>query len=863
MKKIVFIILMLFCFGNFTDAQINLSWANKLGGTGNDYGLNIAVDMAGDIYLTGYFENTVDFDPGTGVLNLSSAGTGDFFVSKYDASGNLLWAKRMGGTGNECSYAVSVDSSGNVYTVGTFQNTVDFDPGAGVYNLTSAGGYDVFVSKLDASGNFVWAQRMGGTSNEKSYSMVYYSGAVYLTGFFNGIADFDPGATTFNLTSAGADDVFVTKLDAAGNFIWASRMGGTGIDIAHDITVDLSGNVYTSGSFQGTADFDPGPAINNFISTGGDDAFISKLSSTGTFLWAAQLGGTGTESCQFLTTDSIGNVYATGNFQSTADFNPSAASFNLTSSGLDDIFVTKLNAAGAFIWAERIGGSLSDISYGIACDPAMTGGVYIHGQFAGTADFDPGAAIRNYTSKGSDDIFLCKLDTAGTFIWNATMGGTGSDIGHAVAVDPNENGNLYISGSFSNTADFDPNSGASNLTSAALLDGYFAKLCQSPVPTISVATGSTSFCNGDSVVFTSSPGVSYLWGCGIVTQNVTYTSSGIDSVTVTDANGCSATSATVSYSVIPSTDINGHVSYSSGDVTGSDVVLYKYFPFLSQFDTIAVDVTDGSGNYHFTSVNHGDYLIKVFPAVTFPTLVPTYYGNHFLWDSALVVTHDCAMSSTLNISMTEESTGTGPGLIKGIIREGDGFQRQPGDPIPGVDVKLGRNPGGQLVTSTQTDSSGTYTFSSVAYGNYVVYADIPGLGRDSSYAVNVDAVNSDYENLNYYVDSTNVYIVPDASTGISQTNNTVIKNPEFKLYPNPASAAANIEYTIPGDAIVSLGIYNVLGIKVIDLVNKKQMSGTYKYSVSNQKDKNLIAGVYFVTLIIDGKISILRLIINK
>ena len=194
-------------------------------------------------------------------------------------TGDFDSAVRFGSTGDDIGTAITTDASGNVYTTGTFTGTVDFDPGIGTTNLTSAGSEDIFVSKLDGAGNFVWAKRLGGASFDFAYGIaVGSSGTVYTTGRFFGTADFDPSGGTWSLTSAGASDIFVSKLDSAGNFVWAKRMGGTPGDEANAIAVDASGNVYTTGGFFGTADFDPGSGISNLTSVGLNDIFVSKLS---------------------------------------------------------------------------------------------------------------------------------------------------------------------------------------------------------------------------------------------------------------------------------------------------------------------------------------------------------------------------------------------------------------------------------------------------------------------------------------------------------------------------------------------------------------------------------------------------------
>ena len=222
----------------------NFLWAKRWGGTSADYGYSIAIDDSGNVYTTGVFRSTVDFDPGAGTFNISAIGTTDQFISKLDASGNFLWAKNIVGPGNPVEgNCLALDDSGNIYTTGDFAGTIDFDPGTGTYNLVSIGnGFDIFVSKYDASGNFLWAKAMGGTTGELGNSItIGDSGNVDYTGLFGDTVDFDPGAGTYNLTSAGGpEDIFVSKLDASGNFLWAKSMEGLAKDFGFSITSKIT-----------------------------------------------------------------------------------------------------------------------------------------------------------------------------------------------------------------------------------------------------------------------------------------------------------------------------------------------------------------------------------------------------------------------------------------------------------------------------------------------------------------------------------------------------------------------------------------------------------------------------------------------
>jgi hypothetical protein len=372
----------------------NLGWAKRLGGTDYEHGRSVAIDAGGNIYTTGEFRGTADFDPGPGTYNLTSFSPCcyDIFISKLDASGNFLWAKQLGGTNADLAFAIKVDAAGNVYTTGDFEGTADFDPGPAVYSLTSAGSSDIFVLKLDAAGNFIWVAQMGGPANFASdldharSIAVDAAGNVYTTGSFFDTSDFDPGAGVYNLTSnyTFQDDVFISKLDANGSFVWAKQIAGTSNEEGVSIAVDAAGNVYTTGIFYNTTDFDPGPAVYNLTPVDeanfqNYDIYISKLDANGDFVWAKQLGGphiTGSslyDNSYAITVDAAGNVYTTGAFPGTADFDPGPAVYNMTAAGTNgtDIFISKLDAAGNFVWAKQMGGTGVDVAYAITVDASQ------------------------------------------------------------------------------------------------------------------------------------------------------------------------------------------------------------------------------------------------------------------------------------------------------------------------------------------------------------------------------------------------------------------------------------------------------------------------------------------------------------
>ncbi|MCH8331152.1 MAG: SBBP repeat-containing protein, partial [Bacteroidetes bacterium] len=375
---------------------------------------------------------------------------------------NLEWARSMGGTDRDRGTSIITDALGNVYIVGHYKGTADFDPGLATFNMTSNGGYDVFVQKLDSAGNFVWARSIGGANDEQSWSIsADILGNVYITGWFRGTVDFNPSPDTFNLTSVGNEDGFIQKLNTSGNFVWARSLGGTDRDHSVFITNDLVGNLYVTGYYSDTVDFNPGADTFNLSSNGQADVFIQKLDTGGNFVWARSMGGAFYDEGVSITFDALGYLYVTGSYRDTADFDPGSDTFNLISNGLYDCFIQKLDTSGIFIWARSMGGPSEDFGRSITTD--MYGNVYTTGVYSDTADFDPSTAIFNLISNGQYDCFIQKLDAAGNFLWARSVGATSWDAGHSVTTDTS--GNVYVTGRFEATVDFDPGLGTVNLTS--------------------------------------------------------------------------------------------------------------------------------------------------------------------------------------------------------------------------------------------------------------------------------------------------------------------------------------------------------------------------------------------------------------
>ncbi len=457
----------------------NLEWAKRAGGTDFDEGRRIAVDGAGNSYVTGSFYDSATFGPGeANETTLTSAGSADLFVAKYDPAGALLWAKHAGGADFDISYSIAVDGDDNSYVTGVFSGSATFGPGkTNETTLTGAGGYDIFVAKYGPDGTLLWAKRAGGTYYDEGFSIaVDGAGNSYVTGYFEISATFGPGeANETTITSAGSADIFVAKYGPDGTLLWAKPAGSTHIDEGKGIAVDGAGNSYVTGYFYGSATFGPGEANETTLTSAGSrDIFVAKYAPDGTLLWAKPAGGTGYHIGFDIAVDGDGNSYVTGFFEGTATFGSGEANeTTLTSAGSFDIFVAKYDPDGTLLWAKRAGGTGYDEGSGIAVDDA--GNSYVTGYFYGSATFGPGEANETtLTSAGSHDLFVAKYAPDGTLLWAKRAGGTGYDSGRGIAVDGD--GNSYVTGNFEGSATFGPGeANETTLTSAGSNDIFVAK----------------------------------------------------------------------------------------------------------------------------------------------------------------------------------------------------------------------------------------------------------------------------------------------------------------------------------------------------------------------------------------------------
>jgi len=548
-NKIITFLLFSFLFVK-TNAQ-EFGWAASFGNTSYDRGHSLTLDSLGNVYTSGYFQGTTDFDPDTSVFNLTSFGGSDLFVSKLDSAGHFIWAIQIGGISSDGGNSIVVDDSGFIYVTGNFNDTADFDPKGGIFNMVSAGSNDIFVCKLDSVGNLVWAKQMGGTGTDIGTSVCLDPwGNVFSTGYFSDTADFDPGIAVNNFISAGLVDIYISKLDNNGNFIWAKQVGNNPIEDGSGVCIDGLGNSYITGRFAHTVDFDPSSGVFNLVSNGQWDIFILKLDPAGNFVWVKQIGGVDIDEGYSITLDKSGNILTTGRFYGQVDFDPGIGTNYLTAGSILDVFISKLDSNGNFLWAKRMGnGGILYSSNGNAIVTDNWGSVYTTGYFYGTVDFDPGPATYYLTVAGNGtaapDDFIQKLDEFGNFVWAVKVGDTGLDYGKSIAVDLS--GNVYTTGFFSDSPDFDPGIDTFNLSSNGSNDIFIYKLLQNFCNFMSVNFGSVvDITCTNSLGFASGSAINgfapynYSWNTIPTTYDsvASFIQDGIYTLTVTDDSSC-------------------------------------------------------------------------------------------------------------------------------------------------------------------------------------------------------------------------------------------------------------------------------------------------------------------------------------
>lgn len=310
------------------DPDGNWLWATKADVVGDGHGQDIAVDAAGNCFVTGSFWGSACFGDYS-IISYQDTDSQGMFLAKLDPNGNWLWVRDGGIWSQDLGYGVGTDSAGNCYVTGLFSGTSTFDD----ISITNSGG-SIFIAKINSDGEWLWAMNAGGSPYSHACDIdVDETGNIFLVGYFSGTAQFG----TMSYVSSGSSDCFVAKLDTYGNWIWVTKSGGAYADFANAVAVDLDGTCFVTGNFNNNISF--GSIL--LQSSGGSDFYIAKLDYNGNWLWAKKAGGSNDDSAYGVDTDRSGNCYVTGSFTNIATL----GNTTLTSNGYKDVFVSKVGTS--------------------------------------------------------------------------------------------------------------------------------------------------------------------------------------------------------------------------------------------------------------------------------------------------------------------------------------------------------------------------------------------------------------------------------------------------------------------------------------------------------------------------------------
>ncbi|QDU82538.1 Beta-propeller repeat protein [Polystyrenella longa] len=443
----------------------------------------VATDSTGNTYSIGYYEDSMTIDPLAASPDLISSGGQDAYLTKHDSQGNLVWIKTVESSQDETFRGIVIDESDEILLTGTFDSTVDFDPGAGVFEMTSSDSLDVFLLKLDENGDFLWATSFGGPGAETTTGITYdSSGNIITYGIFGNSIDLDPSGSTFILNSNGNSDAFLAAYSSTGSFLWGNQFGGSNSEYITDVDFDATGNIYLTGEFEATVDFDPGAGTENLTSFGSSDIFLAKLTSTGDYVWAERFGNNLGDSGLGILVHDNGDLYVTGVFSNGVDFDPGPGLVGIIADSFRDIFIARYTQAGSLVWAQSIAGTTYEVLRDIEQD--SEGNIYLAGEYEHSISFENGPVTTTLTSPTGANSLLVKMDPEGNYVWALDFEGTYSNRIQSIAIDPFDN--ISMTGMFLGDVDFDPGHGTFTLSSDPGIyepdsDIFISKLIQNEI----------------------------------------------------------------------------------------------------------------------------------------------------------------------------------------------------------------------------------------------------------------------------------------------------------------------------------------------------------------------------------------------
>ncbi len=837
-KILLFVLLLMVNLALFAQTP-EWEWVISAGGSGEDLGESIAIDSAGNHYITGRFEGTANF----GSFSLTSSGESDIFIAKLDLEGNWEWAASAGGTGEDRGCGISTDDAGNCYIIGYYQETAYF----GSYSFTSSGESDIFIAKLDLEGNWEWAASAGGNGNDRGYDIsINDVGNCYVTGSFRDTATF--GSHT--ITSFSYSDIFVARIDANGNWQWAASAGGApgtvfGADCGFGIEVDNAHNCYITGTFGNFANF----GSHTIYGIGYNDVFVAKIDAYGNWQWANWAASGTSDFGNEIIIDNAGNSYIIGRFGQTIFFG--SYSLALTTSGNADIFVAKIDADGNWLWARRAGGTLLDYGSGITIDDA--GFCYVTGNYKETATF----GTYSLTSNGEGDIFLAKIDGDGNWLMAKKAGGINNDTGNDIIID--EVGNCYITGYFGETANFGTHSVSSNGDTdifVAKFNYYYDITFNSLEDMITARAGFAYANDGD-----------YLYA--ISGANYDLPNNRINNIEkYNPATNCWSVFAD---GLIPR--IWGRAEYIQST---NNIYIFGGLTGNSSTHTDTMEVVDvNTGNLTYLTADH--ILSSQSGSAVWSNKIYIFGGNLDSGYSNELYEFDPSGNNWTQLADIPEAKETEGEIVDGILYVFGGYNGSVSNRIDAYNIQndqwsfIGYMPTG--VSAHHTTASGQYIwlFGSYSDPNFVAefntatheFTELSNnmIGRrhcgtevigDNLYVYGGNAAGTDLSSLQY-ADISNLAIDDDPN---------IIPSPItlFQNYPNPFYPKTTISFSIKQNSEIELEIFNIEGQKIRTLINDYIQIGDHStiWNGNDEYGKHVCSGLYFYKLSANGKTEVIK-----
>ena len=590
----------------------SFSWGVTLNGEPSSAtrGESITIDNQGNVYVTGGYSGTIDFDPSPNVTNESTATEAsgynfDPFLIKLDAQGNLVWYKVW--QGNMYNFAVDVDQNGNVFISGYHNGEVDMDPSSNINleNTLSNNYNNSFIIKLDANGDFIWSKSFDSYGSSFAWIRdlrIDSQGNIITTGKYRSFnIDFDNNPLTDeNISQNGDYQVFIAKFDNDGNYIWSQTFGGSGIDDVFKLDLDSQDNIVVAGSFQNTVDFDPSVNVNEITASDSYDGFLAKYDNDGNFEWVYTIEGTSAQQVRDISILSTGEIWAAGILNGETNVNPNGTAINYSTAGGRDIFAVKIDEDGNYVESFKIGNSQSEQIYSIS---HFDDELILTGDFKGELNLDILGGTNPLTAEGQGDVFIAKYGTSctpaySTFTTSACDSYTWYD------------GNTYTTNN--NSATYVISGGAANGCDSILtLD-----LTIETIGDIGVTI------NGN-VLTANENNATYLWlDCGTGNpangtnnmQSYTPTTNGNYSVVITKGN-CEETSQCNSIQTLginEQQEINNMFTISPNPAQNSIVIKTNQIATISISNAVGeiVLVTETNKVIDISSFNTGVYFVK-------------------------------------------------------------------------------------------------------------------------------------------------------------------------------------------------------------------------------------------------------------